>query len=455
MDRPVAIYSRISLDRQDSAGVERQEADAEALAAREGWEVARVYRDNDLSAFQRRVRRPAFEELVAATAGGAYSRVIVWKSDRLVRQPRDLERFLDAADAGTASLESVTEPEFRGAAGLLMLRMLVAFANHESAVKSERVARARKDRAERGKPANGGLRPYGYDATGTELVEAEAEVLRDAAARVLAGESLYGITADLNRRGIPTVGGARWRHSGLRRILKSTRYAGLKAYRGELIGGTGDWPALWDGATRDRLCAVLSRPAPPQPREYLLAGKARCGACGAVLWGCHRPGGQHRYACPPKRDGGCSGVSIGAHLIEPYVRAEIVRRLADPSSVAAITLAAGGDLAPEIAEAEETLCRLARDHYAERAIGRGEFLAAKAAVEARLEELRSKVSGTHKTRLDSIPRDPGKLAERWDAETPAWRQSVVEACLAGVVVHRVKGRGPTFDPSRVELRWRW
>src|SRR5260370_21206715 len=98
-------------------------------------------------------------------ASGAIDAVVVWRTDRLARQPRDLERFIDAAEAHQGGLLSVTEPDFSGSSGLLILRMLTAFANHESGVKAERVARKMKELAERGDPAPAGNAPL--DTTGT------------------------------------------------------------------------------------------------------------------------------------------------------------------------------------------------------------------------------------------------------------------------------------------------
>lgn len=46
-----AIYVRISRDSEGTGlGVRRQRGDCEALVARLGWTVARVYEDNDVSA---------------------------------------------------------------------------------------------------------------------------------------------------------------------------------------------------------------------------------------------------------------------------------------------------------------------------------------------------------------------------------------------------------------------
>ena len=69
----VAIYTRISDDTEGFAkGVQRQEQDCRALAKRRGWSVFEpVRQDNDISAFNTKVVRPAFESLLDDLRTGA------------------------------------------------------------------------------------------------------------------------------------------------------------------------------------------------------------------------------------------------------------------------------------------------------------------------------------------------------------------------------------------------
>src|SRR5689334_8175069 len=93
------IYTRLSSDPDGtSTATERQRQDCERLARDRGYTVADVYEDNDTSAFKRGVKRPAFERLLIDLTAGDIDAVLVWRTDRLARQPRDLERFIDAAE---------------------------------------------------------------------------------------------------------------------------------------------------------------------------------------------------------------------------------------------------------------------------------------------------------------------------------------------------------------------
>src|SRR4051794_37511712 len=128
------IYTRLSDERDgDNAPLERQEADCRKYAHQHGWPVSAVYTEK-VSAWDKATRRPEFEEMVEAVQAGLVHRILVWKMDRLVRQPRDLERVLDALEAAGGSLASVHDPvDVSGPMGIAMLRIGVVMANTESA----------------------------------------------------------------------------------------------------------------------------------------------------------------------------------------------------------------------------------------------------------------------------------------------------------------------------------
>jgi resolvase-like protein len=89
-----AVYTRISQDSEGrSLGVRRQEQDCRRLARDRGWSVAEVFTDNDLTAADPTVRRPAYERMLEGVAAGEFDAVLVYNQDRLVRQPIELERL--------------------------------------------------------------------------------------------------------------------------------------------------------------------------------------------------------------------------------------------------------------------------------------------------------------------------------------------------------------------------
>ena len=198
--------------------------------------VADRYVDADVSAYSGK-RRPEYQRLLADIEGGHIDAVVVWAVDRLVRQPRELEHFLDVCDAaGLANLASVTgDLDLAIHDGRLMARILGAFARKESDDKSRRIRRKARELAEAGKVGGGGTRPYGFEADRTTICESEASVIREAAQRVVAGESIRSIVADLNDRCIPTVMGGEWKTPNLRRIVSSPRTSGQREHQGVIV----------------------------------------------------------------------------------------------------------------------------------------------------------------------------------------------------------------------------
>lgn len=433
-----AIYARISLDKEGAGlGTERQLADCRALIAAKGWTLAGEHVDNDISAFSGK-HRPAFEAMLKARDD--YDTVVVWKSDRLARRGRDLQRFLDTG----VTLTSCTEPEFTGSTGLLMLRILSGFAEHESGVKSERVARKMRAKAENGDPHAGGARAYGFSPDGRQIVQDEAERIREAARRILAGETLSAVLSDWTAQGVPTTRGGRWSTSNLSRLLRSPRMIGTREYRGEMFPGT--WPAILDRKTWDRLNAVLGQVKKPHTgRRHLLTGLLYCGRCGAPMYGGQ---GKGSYGCHPPLQGGCGRCSIAAHLIEPYVVELVLAAIpslpSEPDEVA-------DDLLGELRGAEADMAQLSKDHYVSKLISRPAFLAAYGELDATAERLRLQLSVPTQIRpvLDE------HTAELWESKSLSWRQSVLRVALERVTVVPGLGSRAPVDERRVVLHWRY
>src|SRR5699024_1016045 len=138
--------------------------------------------------------------------------------DRLHRAPRELEDYIDACSRGVPTYFAKSgDLDLTTASGRMTARIRGAVARQESEHKAERVTAAHAQAAQRG-VWRGGSRPFGWEPTagGAELVEAEADVVREASNAVLSGASLGSIVADLNRRGVTTTKGNPWNYATLR-----------------------------------------------------------------------------------------------------------------------------------------------------------------------------------------------------------------------------------------------
>ena len=97
--RKAAIYLRISQDREmDGLAIERQREDCENLARFRRWEVVETYVDQSKSATDRTAIRSDYDRMVADYQLGRFDAIICYDLDRLTRQPRQLEDWIDAAE---------------------------------------------------------------------------------------------------------------------------------------------------------------------------------------------------------------------------------------------------------------------------------------------------------------------------------------------------------------------
>ena len=238
------VYTRISSDPSGQrAGVDRQRADCEAHCLARGWEVVDVFCDNDASAYGRKPRR-AYERMLDAVGSGSIDAIVTWHNDRLHRSPKELEAFIDLVERSGVRLAVVTGGDYDLTTpdGRLSARIVGAVARKESEDRSRRVRRKHLELAEEGKPA--GQLGWGVRS------DVERELVGRAAGRVLMGHGLMTIARDWNAQGVPGPSGGPWGAPTLRRVLLSSRVAGLREHGVDPSSKTlGDLsPAVWPAA---------------------------------------------------------------------------------------------------------------------------------------------------------------------------------------------------------------
>jgi site-specific DNA recombinase len=463
MPTAAAIYARISSDPEgDMLGVSRQVHDCRALAERRGWRVADTYIDDDVSAYKGKPR-PQYRRMLDDMRAGAVDAVVVWHLDRLHRHPKELEEFFEVCDgAHISALASVTgDTDLSTHDGRFLARILGAVARKESDDKSRRITRKHLEMAQAGRPIIGGTRPFGYrdDCRTPDPIEAAA--VREAARRLLAGDSLRGLATDWNARGIRSVRGRQWSVQVLKRMMLSARLSGQRAYRGEIVA-KGDWEPIISPEDTARLRALLTDPARltvRTVRRYLLSGGLlHCRLCGAALVARPRADGARRYICakgPGKP--GCGGIAILAEPLEALIAEAVLYRLDTPELAAALA----GSSVPDDS-AERTALALDRAQLEELARGYGdrqitfpEYLAARKPIEARIDAARRQISrATGTEAIAPYIGEAGALRTAWK-DLPLTRQRAIVAAVLDRAVVGPGLRGRTrFDPERIEAVWR-
>lgn len=456
-----AIYCRISVDAGgEGLGVGRQERDCRELAERRGWPVAEVFVDNDVSAWGGK-RRPAYERMLEAIKTGEVDAVVVWHLDRLTRRPIELERFFETCDAaGVRHLACVTgDVDLATHDGQFMARILGAVARKESDDKSRRTKRKHQELAEAGR-AVGGTRPFGYGRDRVTVLDDEAELIREACRRVLAGESLWGIAMDWNHRDVATSRGGQWAPTTLRRILLNPRLIGKRTWEGAVVAD-GEWPAIVDDELFARVGAALMDPRRfehpnwQQPRRHVLSGLLVCGRCGHKLQSqASERYRAARYACV-RRPGseGCGRLRVVAPPLEECVALMLFARVDSPELAAAISggeyEGAAAELLQAIADDEAALERASHDHYVDRITDRATFVAVSQTLQQRIAARRRQLIrvSTRQAAAEWAGRG-AELERRWAAAQLPWKRAVLDAYIESITV----GWGtkmPGFEEARL------
>ncbi len=212
-NRRAAVYLRISLDQTgEGLAIDRQREQCEQILSQRGWTLALPPFEDSLSASDARKNRPGYDALVKAYDARQFDALVCYDMDRLTRQPRQMEDWLDAAEQhGLALVTANGEADLTTDAGRTFVRVRMAFARGEVERKSARQKAAARQRANLGRPPLG-VRLTGYTAKG-ETMPDEAEIIRRVFKMFDSGESLRSIARALSAENVRTRHGKAWNPS--------------------------------------------------------------------------------------------------------------------------------------------------------------------------------------------------------------------------------------------------
>jgi hypothetical protein len=294
-------------------------------------------------------------------------------------------------------------------------------------------------------------------------LEPEASAVREAYRYYLAGVPLAAIARRWNDAGLVS-GQAKWgRDKGepgqwtgttVNALLKNARYAGLRAYKGEVVA-VAQWPALVPEETYRATLAKMATMGTPGPRkspQRLLSGIARCGVCaapGAPVWG----GGAARRGVPGYRCSKSSGhFSRMAEPVDNYVTEVILRILSRPDARELLSK----KRAPDTAAMHEELVAL-RTRLEGVAVEFADGALTGAQLRAMTERLRTRITEAEAALADAGRVDVlGPLVSSddvwrvWKSLTLERKRAVIET-LADITIYP-PGRGTRiFRPETVDI----
>lgn len=472
----VGIYGRVSKAeaKEDTTSIPVQLRDCRRRAEAEGWQVAAEWADRGKSGWDPRVKRQGWEAALAALEAGEIDAILARDFERLLRQDKEGARLLDLHAAGVAHFWPFADEgdlDLTRARDRKELKERVAAAVYYSERLSEKVRSTLELNAGNGHARRTHFRHFGYEwseKAGTIVPEPdEAAAVKEAARRILAGESRRKITMDWHERGLRTSEGKVWSISRLAQVLRSPTIAALRIYHGEVVA-EGSWTPLLDRETWDAVNARLRRlPNGHRGRQRrLLTGVAECGVCGSKLSHktLRRRGTVVRtYKCPSEQATACGKLSVLAEPVERMVL-DATRLWFKPEPVHASSN--GHDPATRaieeaLADVDERLRNLSHDHYTAKLIPRDVFLQEatklrdeRADLERELRKAEKTTTGVFVTpeQLASLEAPPENLGDAEPEWLDYWRSAI--ATVFGRVVVRPVGSGKRFSPSRIELHQR-
>jgi hypothetical protein len=317
------------------------------------------------------------------------------------------------------------------------------------------------------------VRCYGYDESGTQIVEPEAVELRESARRLLAGESIRSVVADLRARKVPTSAGGQWTHHSLSRLLRNPRLVALRTRKGGAVVKA-TWPAILDKNTHRKLVKLLSDPERGSPqgtnvRKYLLSGGfLECGyplddeghTCGHQLYSQPSNSGKRGYVCRKGSPSyGCGRIRIAADSLEEEVATRALARLASPRVRERLERSIGdmaddSQLTKALTAIDERLVEAGKNY----AGGRQISMVTLRAIEREAQEEKKSLleRAAQAKRLKSLPATTPEALAAWWVDAPLERRRELLALVLQKVIIRPATRLGyiDLDIDRLEFVWK-
>lgn len=452
-----AVYTRVSkAEDGDSSSTDRQERNCLRLVEMRGWEAVEVFTDIDRSAYKAGTYRPSLERMLRSVEDGEVDAVVVWKLDRLTRRSQDFERIWAICEGCGVALVSATEPvDTSSPIGVAVVRMLITFAGLESTVRSQRLAAKHLEDAQAGIPRSG-HRPFGFTREMT-IIPAEAELIREAAERVIQGDTPQVIARDWNDRGITGTRGGPWSTGSLRQVVLAPRLVGDRAHKGE-VAATDCWEPILDRSTANGVREALAGGRDVRKRRpdhpSLLGGLVECDNCGILLVQVSS-NGERRYRCQPRR-GGCGRNSILAEVLEDFVVHYVRWRLTQRPDQIPRSVARAVDrqaVTRMLRSRESSLERLNAAYFVDGALSQPEWRRLRAEIVEMSElDIRRTEPDRRPAALPSSLSYEG-VSKQWKTLSNAAKKAAVELELHRAVLSVGPRQEPRFDPSRIRLSW--
>ncbi|MDE2838724.1 MAG: recombinase family protein [Chloroflexota bacterium] len=372
---PVALYARVSSDRQDvDLSVAAQLRALRDHAEKNGQVVVREYVDEAESGWVD--DRPQFNKMIeeARSPDAAFREILVWKFSRFTRKREHAVAYKSMLRRRGVRVVSITENADDTPAGKLLEGIIESVDEFYSENLAQEVRRGMREAASRGFWV-ASRTPYGYNRIMVqdgakkrpklEPDEETAYVVKRIFELADTGKGMLDIARTLNNEGISSATGKLWTGNAVRFILANEVYTGTLVWgnaardEAEPVRVDRAFSPLISKALFRRVNARMRSRAPKtiHPRRvgssYMFSGLVKCYRCNTLLSGQDAKSGRfHYYVCQTlikRGSGGCDTPRLNARRFEEL----IVRRIR--SSI--LTEGIIGDLPKAVAKELDGLVR--------------------------------------------------------------------------------------------------
>ena len=356
---PVALYARVSSDRQDvDLSIAAQLRALRDYAEKHDYLVAREYVDEAESG--RIADRPEFQKMLneAAKPEAPFKEILVWKFSRFTRKREHAVAFKSMLRRRGVRVVSITEQADDTPTGKLLEAIIESVDEFYSENLAQEVTRGMREAASRGFWVTT-YAPYGYRKVYVldgpkKRPKLELDPPADAVARrifdmVLQGSSILDVTKALNAEGVASPRGKQWLKTTVHNVLLN------EAYTGTLVWGTtakdgappvrveDAHPAIVSKRQFQRAKKLLGSRAPKKvhPRRsaspYLLSGLLRCETCGKAMTAAEAKSGKYTYyvchSLLKRGSGTCKTPRLNAKSFEALIVDEIRANVLTESNI--------------------------------------------------------------------------------------------------------------------------
>ena len=341
----VALYIRWSTDEQgDGTTLEVQKENCEYYVLSQGWQVNPdlIFIDDGWSGGS--LERPAMIRMRKMIQEEKIDCVVVYKLDRLSRSVVDTVKLVLEEWEGRCFIKSSREPvDTMTPMGKQFFYMLVSFAEWERSVIKERTYNGKLQRVKEGMTP-GFVPPYGYKKSATDKSRFEIVPHENLIVNRIFNEyenmiGMNTIREKLNSEGIRNRDGNFWSVSTISYIIDNPMYAGMLAYRRQIVDTkrkkTGlnkkpyrklnkdymlvksdyipvtieyeRWKRIQE-LKRSKSVRVSGISGRVYSSDFLLSGFLRC-VCGSTM--CGQPGERSYYRCIGQQEKGQHFCKVG------------------------------------------------------------------------------------------------------------------------------------------------